>query len=352
MSQINSQPNRDLKKPVVWFNKNFSPTIHSLIALLPHAKVFASHTSPDSPMLYGNWHHFLEPAGMVGQAYLEFALEVCAKNNIDLFVPSKEAALCETNQQRFMAQGTKVLRVADKATLQHLEDKAAFSQLLPTHIARVAQTITVHSWLELELAATQLKALGHLVCIKPAIGVYGYGFRLLTKQEEVSDFLKGDTHRMSYVQAEHVFKNAKKFPPMLVMEFLSGAEYSIDCLAHEGLLVGAVIRKKVGGLGNVQLVCGSLAMPELHRMATELTKHYNLNGIFNIQFKEDGHGLPCILEINARASGGLRFSMMTGFCYAENMVKLELGLLKPEQIAPPSTTELRVTEVKEALLLR
>jgi carbamoylphosphate synthase large subunit len=352
VSQVNFQVNRDSIKPVVWFNKNFSPTTHSLKALLPHAKVFSSHTSSDSPMLYGDWHHFLEPAGLVGQKYLEYALEVCAKNKIDLFVPSKEATLCESNQGRFNAQGTKVLRVADKATLQHLEDKAAFSQLLPTHIARVAQTITVHSWAELEMAATQLRADGHLVCIKPAIGVYGYGFRLLTKQEDMTDFLKGDTHRMSYVQAEHVFKNTKKFPPMLVMEFLSGAEYSIDCLAHNGFLVGAVIRKKVGGLGNVQLVCGSLAMPDLHRVATELTKHYGLNGIFNIQFKEDQNGLPCILEINARPSGGLRFSMMTGFAFVEHMMKLELGLVKPEQIQPPLTTELRVTEVKEALLLR
>ncbi len=343
MSEIKS-------KPSVWFNKNFSPTIHSLKALVPHATVYASHTSTDSPMLYGDWQHFLEPAGLVGEAYLEYVLDICASKKIDLFVPSKEATLFEKHQQRFT--NTKVLQVADKATLTHLEDKSAFSRDFPTHIARVAKTLTVHSWAELEVAAKQLQADGHLVCIKPAIGIYGYGFRLLTKQEDITDFLKGDTHRMSYVQAEHVFANAKKFPPMLVMEFLAGAEYSIDCLAHKGQLVGAVIRKKVGGLGNVQVVCGSLAMPELHRIATELTKHYALNGIFNIQCKEDKTGLPCVLEINARPSGGLRFSMMTGFSFAEQMLKLELGLVQPDQVVPPATTELRVTEMKEALLLR
>ncbi len=303
-------------------------------------------------MLYGDWQHFLEPAGLVGAAYLEYALKICSDKQIDLFVPSKEAALCASHQSRFAQIGTKVLQVANKATLDHLEDKAAFSVALPALVARVAQTIVVHSWSELEAAAAQLRACGHLVCIKPAVGIYGYGFRLLTKQENIADFLRGDTHRMSYTQAEHVFANAKKFPPMLVMEFLPGAEYSVDCLAFRGNLVGAVVRQKVGGLGNVQVVCGSLARPQLHQICSELTQHYDLNGIYNIQFKEDKNGLPCILEINARPSGGLRFSMMTGFLFAPEMLKLELGLVKPEAIMPPDSRELRVTELKEALLLR
>ncbi len=340
---------RDL--PVVWYNKNFSPTTHSLQALLPHAMVLASHTSTDSPMLYGNWQHFLEPAGLVGAAYLEYALKICAEKHVNLFVPGKEAALCITHSSRFAEIGTKVLQVANKATLDHLEDKAAFSAAFPTGVARVAETIVVHSWLELEAAAAQLHKAGHLVCIKPAVGIYGYGFRLLTKQENLTDFLRGDTHRMSYAQAEHIFANAKKFPPMLVMELLQGAEYSVDCLAFRGDLVGAVVRQKVGGLGNVQVVCGSLGQSELHRICAELTKHYDLNGIYNIQFKEDKQGLPCVLEINARPSGGLRFSMMTGFSFAPEMLKLELGLVSPKEIMPPATTELRVTELKEALLL-
>ena len=89
---------RDLK---IWYNKNFSPTVHSLKALLPFAEVFASHTSSDSPMLYGDWQHFLEPSGLVGEAYLEYALKVCQEKQIDLFVPSKEAALCASRQSRF-----------------------------------------------------------------------------------------------------------------------------------------------------------------------------------------------------------------------------------------------------------
>lgn len=338
-------------KPRVWFNKNFSPIIHVLQEIAPHTVLFTSHTSADSPMLYGDWQSFSEPSGLVGSPYLEYALQICADKNIDLFIPSKEAGFLSRHLAAFAAIGTRVVTVANHQTLKHLEDKAAFYKAFPDLRVCLPQTLVVDSWQELQAAVAQMQARGHLVCIKPAIGTYGYGFRLITAQEQLSDFLKGDTHRISMRQAEHIFANAKKFVTMLVMEFLPGREFSVDCLAQQGVLVGAVVREKIGGLGNVQTVCGSLANPELHDMVVALTSHYQLNGIFNAQFKTDQQGKACLLEINARPSGGLRFSMAGGFSFGLNLVGLELGSLQITDIAPPSRQTIRVTETKQALVL-
>ncbi len=342
----------------VWFNKNFSPIIHVIKEISPQFNVLATHTSKDSPMLYGNWKTLIEPSGVVGAEYLKFALNLVKTSQIQLFIPSKEASFLTQFQADFAQLGTRVFQVAEPKVLKHLEDKAAFYDDFPGHyqsvpqgLARVALTKVVQTWQEMQQAIFEVQSAGHLVCIKPAIGIYGYGFRIITKQERIKDFLKGDTHRMSMAQAEHLFKPLKQFPPMLVMEFLPGQEYSVDCLAKAGTLVGAVVREKVGGLGNVQEVCGSIAHPQIHQVVVELTSRYRLNGIFNIQFKNNRERHPCVLEINARPSGGLRFSMTTGFEFGLNMVRLELGLIKPEDIKPPSPELIRVTETKEALIL-
>jgi carbamoylphosphate synthase large subunit len=338
--------------PRLWFNKNFSPIVHVLKELSARYSVLASHTSTDSPMLYGDWQTLLEPSGVVGKDYLEYALEICQSKSIDLLIPSKEAGFLNRHKAALEAIGTRVYAVATAEVQKHVEDKAAFYKDFPAVNARMPETKVVQTWDEMQLAITELQSQGHMVCVKPAIGIYGYGFRLITRQEQLKDFLKGDTHRISLVQAEHLFAKQKSFVPMLVMEFLPGAEYSMDCLAKDGILVGAVVREKVGGLGNVQEVRGSLAFPELHQVATDLTRHYQLNGIFNLQFKNDQQQQPCVLEINARPSGGLRFSMTTGFQFGVNMVDLELGRKQPDQIKAPSPDLIRVTEVKEALILQ
>ena len=345
------------EKSNVWFNKNFSPIIHVINEVASQFNVLATHTSKDSPMLYGSWQTLLEPAGVVGEAYLEFALNLVKTRQIQLFIPSKEAGFLTKYQADFQQLGTHVFQVAEPKTLKLLEDKAAFYDDFlgwrsEANTNQMALTKVVQTWQEMQQAILEVQEAGYVACIKPAIGIYGYGFRLITKQENLKDFLKGDTHRMSMAQAEHLFKPLEKFSPMLVMEFLPGQEYSVDCLAKDGVLIGAVVREKLGGLGNVQEVRGSVAYPQIHQVVTELSRRYALNGIFNVQFKNNREKQPCILEINARPSGGLRFSMTTGFEFGLNMVRLELGLIKPEEIRPPSSELIRVTETKEALVLQ
>lgn len=83
----------------------------------------------------------------------------------------------------------------------------------------------------------------------------------------------------------------------MVLEYLEGPEYSIDCLATEEKLIAAIPRLK--GSGRVRELVEHF---ELIQMAHAFHNEYKLPYVFNIQVKYN-EGVPKLLEINPRMSG-------------------------------------------------
>jgi len=84
------------------------------------------------------------------------------------------------------------------------------------------------------------------VCFKPITGRAGRGFRIVSPHGE---FYDGPVNcrdaPMNPGEARKYLECAgDEFAPQMVMEYLTGPERSIDCLAENGKLLGAVIRVK------------------------------------------------------------------------------------------------------------
>ena len=207
------------------------------------------------------------------------------------------------------------------------------------------ETRTVENWDELLAAALELEAQHGSACFKPARGIYGLGFRILSREPQLQAFLAGDQLHLTYQAAELLFRD-QVWPPMLVMETLPGVEYSIDALARSGELLTCVQRCKVGGLGNVQT---AVDRSDLRGYAALLASELQMDGLFNVQFKEDALGLPRLLEVNARASGGLAISA--------GLSGLKLGLLEVDAHFDVALGDLtfeagrRVTDAREVIVL-
>jgi len=80
-----------------------------------------------------------------------------------------------------------------------------------------------------------------------------------------------------------------------------------------------------------------------------LIEKLNLNGLFNVQFK-DKDGVPFILEINARMSGGIAMSCLSGVCLPYWALRLAMGTATDADI-PHGKTGLRVMELTHAVVL-
>jgi hypothetical protein len=261
-----------------------------------------------------------------------------------VFVPAKLMAPISDARERFEAIGTRVLTVADGATLRHLDRKAEFLEGFDTTICpipefRVFQTLEGFEAAILELGGpTSLEpdasGTAEKLCFKPSRGIYGHGFRALTLRDSLKTLLSGDTIKMSYEHARALFSSAEagsgSFEPMLLMHFCEGVERSIDSLAYRGKLVQAVVRRKDGD--GVQLLEHNEQALEI---AGKLAQKYNLSGVFNFQLKEKD-GVPQMLEINARPSGGLYQAMMApGFNPMRYNLLLHLGLARAEEVPTP-----------------
>ncbi len=315
----------------IWFNKTFS-SIHSVLRNLRQTDtegaitLVFSHEHRYAPGMAVADEIFIEPAGLSGTEYLDWAIDFCRQQRIDLFWPGKEAALIAEHHARFMSQGTRVVSVADHGVLTLLNDKAAFYADLDHKVAVPPDSVPVNTFDEFDRAVALLRRKHDKLCVKPAISVFGLGFRVLDDaRPSIAHLLKGMSYQIPSNELRFGMAQSPQFDTLLVMEYLSGHEWSVDCAASHGKLWCAVQRKKPLTAGHGQIIDNH---PEIAGMVERLTAHYGLNGLFNIQFKEGVDG-PRLLEINARPSGGFGMACLSG----ANLAKIALQAINNEN--PP-----------------
>jgi carbamoylphosphate synthase large subunit len=334
----------------IWFNKTFSTiqgVFNNLRQSFPAGEVtlVCTHTHNNASAFLAADESHLEPVDLIGEEYIEWCVAFCRDHAIELFWVGKEAALTSKNHALFEEVGTKVLSVADYDTLTLLHDKARFYSELPAHIAQVMDFVAVNHRDEFDSAVAQLSSRHPILCVKPAVSVFGLGFRILdTQRDSISQLLKGVEYQIPFQELRQGMLNTPQFDTLLVMEHLSGHEWSVDCAARHGELLCAVQRKKSLYAGHGQLIDNH---PEIQDMVEKLTAYYWLNGIFNIQFKEGQYGVR-LLEINPRPSGGFGMACLSG----ANLAGIALQAFKGETVQPATIHYYRrITEINTPVIL-
>jgi ATP-grasp in the biosynthetic pathway with Ter operon len=342
-----SAPTPTTALPTVWFTKNINPTLHRVreVAQSGRYRVLASHVSPDASYLGEAHEAFLEPHPLEPERYPDYVLDVVRERGIQAVVGGRYVSALAERRADFGVLGCHLIVAGrEESSFDLCDDKARFYQVFSGRIP-MPETVLVESWDELKAAALDLETRYGSACFKPARGVYGHGFRILTRGSELERFWGGDHIRMGY-EAAALLLGGQELPPLLAMQTLPGKEYSVDALALGGELLTCVSRRKVGGLGNVQMSQGA---PALREWVALLARELHMDGLFNAQFKEDETGQPRLLEVNARASGGLAISAA--------LSGLKLGLLEVDAHFGKPLGELsfmpgrRVTDAREVITL-
>lgn len=302
----------------VWFNRTFS-SIHTAIDLIRKADATGRfHIIYSNPKRYvaaaGVAHQFFpEPTGLDAQAYTDWSLGFCREHRIDIFVPGKEATTLAGQHGRFAEIGTRVLSTARPEALALMHDKARFYAEVDCPAAPVPQFRTFTNLDEFNAAHAVLRAHHPKLCVKPSRSVFGLGFAVLDEERSSAFLLMAGVqyhiglHDMRRGLAE-LADASRPFGTMLLMEYLEGREYSVDCVGDHGKLVAAVSRRKGTDQGHAQRID---MRAEIIEACAQLCGALDLNGNFNVQFREAG-GVPRLLEINPRMSGGIGMACAAG----------------------------------------
>ncbi len=333
----------------IWFNHWFSTAYH-LINMMREGLggdcyVIGSGTNDVSVFRTAcdEWHS--EPKDLSGEDYAKWCVDFCKENSVDVFVPRRGLVEIISLSEEFERAGVKLFADCRPDIAVQLDDKIQTYEMLknicPEFIPPVYETKSLE---EFKAAYEKLKPDWDRVCYKLTIDEGARSFRIIDpKIDGINGLYNKPGFKVTYNTAVAVLSEYDFSIPMLVMPYLSGKEYSCDCLAtKQGNLI--IPRYKTGKRYSIVQF-----EPEIMSACEKIMDRLQLKMPMNIQFKCEGDR-PYLLEINPRMSGGLQLSCKaTGI----NLPAIALKQLLGEETAweYPDITEQKVAHIESPICL-
>ncbi|WP_328552454.1 MULTISPECIES: ATP-grasp domain-containing protein [unclassified Streptomyces] len=317
----------------VWLNRTYAENVFFMDQLRSNpqhraVEIHATHGDADSPVLAAADTAEPEPEGLSPRAYVEFALDMCARRSIDVFVPVLHQAAIVAQRAEFAALGTALLAPPAEAVAV-FHDKATAYQAVEAVGIPVPPWWRVRTEEELVAAVEELEAAGQRACFKPAAGAGGVGFRVITRTPFSLMHLNG--FPSAYVPMDLVveaLRAADEPVDWLVMPHLGQPEVSVDCLTGpDGRVRMAIGRTKNGRRRGFTLDDAWIEPARL------LAEAFGLHYLSNIQFRMYGDE-PVLMDVNTRPAGGLHQIAQCGVNAPWAAVQLALGEETGEVVPP------------------
>jgi hypothetical protein len=312
----------------ILFNHHISgaaDTIELMRRDRPGLVAITTHERADTPIRLVADRFLPEPAStrLLGpDAYADWLLGVALAERAELVIPYRRRDELAQFRDRFAERGIRLLTASDEPTMRLLEEKPDLLERLE----RLGVPITpfhlftgLADYERLRLDGTPFPDHPGDLCVKPASGIYGVGFRIL---RERFGYRKPLSALSSLELAEPAFRAmlaALDEPErMMLMPLLPGPERSVDFACLEGRLLGTVTRMKTP------------TSQRLHHdqtgedLAALVARTFRLTGVLNLQTMEDASGTQRLLEVNSRTSGGIGITGLTSV----NLPSLFLNALK------------------------
>ena len=122
---------------------------------------------------------------------------------------------------------------------------------------------------------------------------------------------------------------------LLLQEYLTGEEYSVDVYVHsDGRVMAAVPRERMKTDSGVAVTARTLRNEELIASAVRIAQVIGIRYVANIQFKRAADGVFKLLEINPRFPGTLPLTTASGIDMPKLMVDDVLGRDMPDGLLP------------------
>lgn len=268
------------------------------------------------------------------EAYVSWIVDQALMEKVDVVWPYKHRILLAKHVARFEEAGLKLLVSAPWETLEFIENKPFFLDEMGKIGVNVSPSVVFKDLNGFEEGLRFFK--DQDVCIKPASGIGGIGYRRLLKSCSVEDMIGSDTMVLGLEMLKDMLRKSDFAQPMMLMPYLKSPERSVDVACWNGQTLGVVTRTRQN---KGQLVGDD----EVARnMAIKLVEHLGLSGLINMQTRIDHNGEQTLLEINTRASGGTGWTRVSGV----NLPGLVMDALSGK------TNQTCVVPVKNTLAIR
>lgn len=334
-----------MKKNInVYFNRCFTDTSRIINQLKENTdnikyKIFISHPGTNQILKESADYYEEEPVFKSISAYVNYCLDFCLKNHIDIFVPRYRVEELVKFKEKFEEKNIKILLVGDTKIYELINNKTKiYEDLYDGKIINIPPYAEISSYNDFRKKYREIKDTGFNVCIKPVIGIGGEGFKKIVEDLNLINSLYLPVYAINFDTIQFILKKEGTFSPLLISGYLSGDEYSIDCLADKGKIIDAIPRVKKHGYQVLEP-----NNKELINIAVKIADKYKLDNLFNIQVKYHNNK-PYLIEINTRMSAGIFKAGLSGINFLHKAIMKEFGV--PIQSQLGQTREVKVKTIK------
>ncbi|SHN12327.1 ATP-grasp domain-containing protein [Pseudomonas asturiensis] len=256
---------------------------------------------------------------------IDWVIETARTLGVKVILAGRVGSVYEAQRERFIAEGFDLVTGGTSMqTFIDVDDKSRFTAQAQAAGLACIPGLTACNAEELQTAYDTLSACGE-VCIKPTVGIFGHGFwRFKAGIDDFRMFSNPDARETTFQAYLNAYRQSDDRPPMLLMPYMPGSECSVDMVCEQGKAVAFVGRRKQGL--NQTFERDSEAV----RLAVRAAEHFACDGLINVQTRDDEHGMPHLLEINPRYSGGIGYTRETGVNLPGIFATRRLGLKEPE----------------------
>lgn len=296
-------------------------------------RIVVTDVSADTASFYLADTAYVVPPGH-DPGYAAAILKIIRRENVDIAfvnIVSEMMALARCHQE--FERARTYLSLPSFDTLELVNNKNTLYIAAHRFGLSVPKTIRVDNAKAFEEAVFALGFPATSVCFKPEQSSGGRGFGILCHDDDVWQRLFETKTKSAYVSWDYLISELRTidtFPSLMVMEYLPGEEYSIDCLIDGGepRYIVPRVRNRVT-LGSS--VIGTIIRCEEAISYTErLVAGLGLHGNINVQLKRAADGQLKLIEINPRLSGTVVLCYAAGINLPYFGIKLALGEPLPE----------------------
>ena len=310
--------------PVVWIDRWFASSAADLMDLVregfPDATLLYSHPAPSVSARRSADRCFTR----VGDGSVEAMLEFAVVHGVDVLIPVRKVKGLLQSRSAFSAKDIALaLPTHDVKVAQALGNKAeTYSECEAFGLAPTPKWTVANSPEALLRAVRAWTEDGVTCCFKPATGEGARGFRVVDpKWSPASGFFDWPSDRLASEDVERILESIDLIPQMLVSDYLPGFETSIDVASVDGEPILCVAREKRSATEQRVIIDAEM----LHAVR-EMSRHWQLHGCWNAQFKKTSDGQPKLLEINPRLAAGSLYAAKAEINFPALSVSIALGL--------------------------
>lgn len=252
---------------------------------------------------------FYTVPGGLNDEYTPRMREIVESEAVDVIVPlsDQETRSLSKNKDLFRASGAKVL-TPDREAVEISSDKGSMLKYLDDKGVSVPKYRLPNSFEALDQAVSELGYPEKEVVMKPRLQRAARGFWLLSDERSTQDLVMNEKclQTLPYDALRDLLTDKQSVPDVVVMEYLEGPDFNVDCLSVDREAVYQIpIRRVKPDAGPVQ-VGETTHDSQVQSMAKNICDTFGFEHNVNVELAyptDQQKSDPLVYEINPRVSG-------------------------------------------------